>query len=544
MKCQWISSSFLVLLLGSGCQHSTPKPESLGLRTDQASAPTASPVEPKGPSLGAVTDAQTLVCQSVLKKIYEASGDGSHPLPTVFLSENTTCMAAFFPRKNAIEVERQTYEVCRSFGPDSLNALAIVLSHELSHAFEVERSNSAFRSNFWAYNRQAGSSVEREKSADLRGAFMAHLAGYRIVPIVPRLIQKLYAAYPRQTQSAAYPSETERQHTAKEIQGWVDTLIQVFDAANYLLAIGQSDMAAVCYDHVLQQYKSPEIWNNLGIAYALEALRLPGGGDFAYPFELDWQIRLSRPRGPAPTESQMRQRAAFLQRSSAAFDEALRLSPGYFAARANAWCIGIIRDERIDIQADIDRFAQSLKLSRTELERLALIAALSAAHIGNKEAAEQKFSPLTTSTIPATAALARYNLDVIKNGSDHTKLQPSNAACPIDPMLLELPSVLTLRRMAVAFEGLTLGREEELKLAWEDKAGRKLLKARIGANRFCILQLSPAQHAKRLSPSVAYTGFNGPFGSQLLPCEEQYLQLFKSGKLNACGVFYAYRAAD
>lgn len=545
MKSKWIFTLLLALLLGSSCQHPAPKPERKDLSLEQVSAPTVNSVDPSfAPSDSPNLDHQALVCQAVLKKIYLASGDASHPIPTIFLSENTSCMAAFFPRRNAIEVEHQTYEVCRSFGTDSLNALALVLSHELSHAFDEELKVSAFRSNFWAYDRQPGSSVEREKSADLQGAFMAHLAGYRIVPIVPALIQKLYAAYPKQTESAAYPSQKERQHTAIEVQGWVDTLIRVFEAANYLLATGQSDIAAICYEHVLQTYKSPEIWNNLGLAYALEAMRLPGDNDFAYPFELDWQIRLSRPRGPAPTEQQMRQRQALLLRSKLAFAEAIRLDPNYFSAKANRWCVGVISGDVLDIQEDMNRYSQTRKMSRPESERLKLIAALAAAGSGNAVKAEQMFAQLVDSGIPETAALARYNLDVLKNGSDQAVLKLAGTPCPADPLTLGLPSVLTLRRLAGSFEGLSLGENSELRLAWENKANGQLLKARIGADRFCILQIAPVPRAVRLTASANYAGLNGPSNSSFLICEEQYLQVYKSGKLSSYGIFYDYRGSD
>ncbi|MBC7774518.1 MAG: hypothetical protein H7246_03700 [Phycisphaerae bacterium] len=541
MKFKLMFAMLLALLLGSNCRHTAPQPEQSRMSGEQAENATE-PAAITEPSSG--FDSQTLVCQAVLKKIYQASGDVSHPIPTVFLSENTRCMAAFFSRKNAIEVERQTYEVCRSFGADSLNALAIVLSHELSHAFDVEQKGSAFRSNFWAYNRQTGSSVEREKSADVRGAFMAHLAGYRIVPIVPTLIQKLYAAYPKQNQSAAYPSEAERRRTAFEVQGLVDTLIQVFDAANYLLAIGQSDMAAICYDHVLQVYKSPEIWNNYGIACVLEALRLPGEDGFAYPFELDWQLRLSRPRGPAPTEQQMRQRQALLQRSRLAFAEAIRLAPGYFSAQTNAWCVNVISGDVLDIQRDMGRFFQTRKMLQPESERFKLISALAAARAGDALEAENLLTQVTNATTPEIAALARYNLDVLKNGPDHAILQSADSNCPADPMALGLPSVLMLRRMAGAFDGLALGKDSELRLAWEKNANRMLLKARIGTNRFCILQLAPAPRTVHLPAAAVYNGFDGPSGTHLITCENQYLQVYKSGKMKGCGVFYDYRSLE
>jgi hypothetical protein len=538
MQCNWIYALLLALLLGGGCRHSVPQPEP---QNPSGGLPSGASVDSTYPAIipeqDPRQDRQVLVCQDVLEKIYKASGVTSHPMPTVFLSDNASCMAAFFPRKNAIELERKTYEVCRSFGADSLNALAVVLGHELSHAFDVESEKQAFRSNFWAYDRQPGSSVEREKSADLRGAFMAHLAGFRIVPIVPTLIKKLYVAYPKQTQSAAYPLEKERQQTALEVQGWVDTLIQVFDAANYLLAIGQGDMAAICYEHILMHYKSPEIWNNYGIACATEALRTLES-PFAYPLELDWQLRLSRPRGAIPTEQQIQQREMWLKRSATAFAEALKLDSQYFMAMSNAWCINLVGGNGQTIRQEVE----SLSFLQSKPELYRLLVALTAAHNNDREKAIKIFEALTNTKKTEIASLALYNLNVLKLGQEAAVQKNAHSNCPIDPLELTLPSILTLRKKAAAFDGIVLGYESQLTLALEKKAEQRLIKARIGSNRFCILHLAPVSKSlKKLDP---YIGFNGQSGSRIIQCKDHYLQEVKSGKLITAGIYYNYRAQE
>jgi tetratricopeptide (TPR) repeat protein len=364
---------------------------------------------------------------------------------------------------------------------------------------------------------------------------------------VPDLIQKLYAAYPKQGKSAAYPSEIERKRTAFQVQGIVDTMIQVFDAANYLLAAGQSDLAAVCYDHLLQTCKSPEIWNNLGLAYTFEALRLPPKDDYAYPLELDWQMRLNRPRGQTPTAEQLQQRQLFLLRAKIAFEEALRLSPGYFPAFANNCCVGLMAENAAEVQQNIKNYAQTKGIQGSESERLALISALAAAHMGDATKAEQLFAPLLESKISENSALAHYNLEVLQHGGDkaaQTNSTSTNSACPSDPMQYKLPSVLTLRRMAGAFEGLGLGKNSELTLAWERKADQKLFKARIGADRYCILQVNAVKRGPRLSVKMDKRGINGPEGARIVVCENQYLQVFKGGRMKGCGVFYTYRGAE
>lgn len=543
MKCISIFAPILAFLMWSGCQPSAPSPAQQGGERAQPAAPSFANDSPsKALAEPSNFDNETAVCQAVMRKIYHANGDASYPVPTVILSENTSCMAAFFPRKNTVEIERRAYAVCRSFGADSLSALAFMLGHEFSHALDAGQQGSAFRSNFWAYSGQPGSSAEQEKNADLRGAFMAHLAGYRILSIVPALIKQLYAAYPEQNPSAGYPSETERQHTAIQVQGLVDTMIQVFEAANYLLATGQSDMAAVCYDHVLQTYHNPEIWNNFGIACALEALQLPGSDGWVYPFELDWQLRLSRPRGAIPTDEQLRKREMLLQRSKEAFAAATRLAPHHFFAQANAWCVGVIAGDALAVRRAMEHFSSTSKMSRVEAERWMLIHALAAARSGNTTEAEQTLADLSVSADPGTAALARYNKDVLKNGGNQAALPDARSPCPASLTGLDLPSVLTLRRMAVPFEGLSLGKNAEMTLSWEDNARGRLLKARMGADRFCILRLAPVQRAMRLP--ATFPGLNGPSGSRLCVCDEQYLLVFQGMRLTRCGVFYAYRAAN
>ena len=53
--------------------------------------------------------------------------------PNLVLSENTREIALFSPSSNQIAVGQDFIELARSFGKDSMNVIAQIMSHELAH---------------------------------------------------------------------------------------------------------------------------------------------------------------------------------------------------------------------------------------------------------------------------------------------------------------------------------------------------------------------------------------------------------------------------
>jgi len=74
--------------------------------------------------------------KKVFDQLVQARGDFQMRPPKFIMSDAERQVAIARPRKAEITLELKAYEVCRSMGKDSLNALAVLLSHELIHYYE------------------------------------------------------------------------------------------------------------------------------------------------------------------------------------------------------------------------------------------------------------------------------------------------------------------------------------------------------------------------------------------------------------------------
>ncbi|MBK6822961.1 MAG: M48 family metalloprotease [Saprospiraceae bacterium] len=107
--------------------------------------------------------------EKVLSNLYRAASIPQIHKPKIALVKGSSIGAVYVPGQNLIRIEEKLYDICIEFNKDSLNALAFVISHELSHAIQkhVKFSNDA--SNFLMTNNMGKSKFHEEKEADLQG---------------------------------------------------------------------------------------------------------------------------------------------------------------------------------------------------------------------------------------------------------------------------------------------------------------------------------------------------------------------------------------
>jgi hypothetical protein len=275
--------------------------------------------------------------QYMVDLLYRAGGDFTRPAPRIRVSDDTVHMAAWEAGAGQIWIEQRAWEVCRQFGRDAPNALAILIGHELGHYYDQAR-NTSFR----AYDRQAGSSLLRERDADVRGVLLAHLAGYEVRAVVPRLLERLYMVYGRAPNPAGYPTLEERRRTARAVSARVDTILRVFEAANMLAATEHYELAGAALSYLQQWYRGGEICHNLGVLYALSVVQAQSHvvpDTFAYPFTLQVTPFLGHPRAELSPDAlrQRLQQADDLLQTAALRDARCRS-----AALLNRACIRLL----------------------------------------------------------------------------------------------------------------------------------------------------------------------------------------------------------
>lgn len=231
------------------------------------------------------------VCNEVLTNLCDAWGiDSPEDKPTIAW-ERDMIGIPLWSNARQIKIHEPFYDICTSLGRDSLAALAVMLGHELHHI--ISKDDTRFKENL---ENLSNESITLENDADVAGAFTAYLAGYETKGIMPRIFEKMYKAYRLKDENMnEYPSLKHRKSVAKNVDEKIEKMIVWLESATYLTAIGEYAMAVELLECLITHYPNAEIYNNLGVAQLLLALRLdPEMIHYAMPFELETDSELFR----------------------------------------------------------------------------------------------------------------------------------------------------------------------------------------------------------------------------------------------------------
>jgi len=295
------------------------------------------------------------VAQQVFDDLIEARGDYRMRIPDLVFSEAERRVAYAKPSKAQIVLEEKAYDLCTTFGKDSLNVLAALLAHELIHYYEKHdwtyRMVKDFEGLKTSEQLQAASErLKFEAQADLLGGFLAYAAGYQPLGLMPDFLTKVYQNYGLQEEIRGYPSLSDRKAFASRSLEQVEQLAKVFEAANYFSAIGQYEQAKATLEYILKDFQSRELYNNLGVVATLAAMELfsPQELRLAYPVELDARSRLQRINRGAVTDDRLRIRKLLLEEALNYFEQAAVLDPDYPNAVLNKACVLALQEQLED----------------------------------------------------------------------------------------------------------------------------------------------------------------------------------------------------
>ena len=287
----------------------------------------------------------SVVVYKVYDNILNAIGN-IHPRPPELILKNSQKQpASYNPYKKTISIEKKVLEVCHSFGPDSLNALAYILAHELAHHYRghgwmTQFASLDFRNGIDKNKSNQEQRLNDETEADIYAGFYAHISGYNALSVADRFLERIYDSYGLPDSIPSYPTLTERKQVVIENQTYFEELKQVFDIANVLMASGQYDYAEELYIYILDKgFTSREVHNNLGLCYVYQALDHKIENRYLnvmLPFELDLYSRLAM---QDKTRSIMSTDQAIDNLYSAikAFKTALHLDLDYSLAKKNIY---------------------------------------------------------------------------------------------------------------------------------------------------------------------------------------------------------------
>jgi tetratricopeptide (TPR) repeat protein len=353
------------------------------------------------------------IVKTIYDKLVKARGDNRFPVPQVFLRDEVSRVASINYDLLEIVIEKKAFDACKPYGDA---AIAFLLGHELTHYYEKH----AWKSGFAADNsdlkvgkniKKIQDQVANETQADYLGGFLAYSAGYGMFDKGDALIKALYKEYKIGELMPGYPSLTDRMELAKRSAAKLASLVDVFEMANYLVAIGKYGLANDCYKYILMHYQSREIYNNVGVNALLEGLGYFSAKELQYQYvaQLDLQARSSRDASTKALSEKL------LREAVVNFDRAISLDPDYAPAYFNkATAYALLNDTvRAAFYADKEAFEVATRTNNIKtLTDLKVLQGILLARAGKSKEAEQIFDSLARTG--NTQAIE--NLKVVRTG--------------------------------------------------------------------------------------------------------------------------------
>lgn len=356
---------------------------------------------------------QYKIAKEVFDQLVEARGDFRMRIPTFVMSNAERRVAVAKPRKAEITLEMKAYEVCRSLGKDSINALAALLSHELIHYYEKHSWKNHFSRQHkdmktGAKLRGLDEGLKLETQADYLGGFLAYSAGYNTLDVMPKVLDAVYDKYGLTNDISGYPSLDERKKISTQSLEKLKSLVHVYETANYLTAIGSYKEATLYYENILKDFQSRELYNNMGVVAVQAAMSYMSEKDteFGFPLEMDGESRLaSSTRGGFGWSTIAEE---LLKQAVTYFEKANQLDKEYPVSMLNLACTyTLLSHDDVNFYDDAEYFsrkAQKLcidnKWSKTKND-IVILKGIIAARQDDKELATKNFKK---------AALAGSNL--------------------------------------------------------------------------------------------------------------------------------------
>lgn len=245
----------------------------------------------------------------VFNSIFNAMNDNRTERPTLKLSNDSKEIATRVPKdsegESVVIIGQGLIDIARSFGPDSSNAFAHVLGHELAHVFKHQNDLKMVGSGYASEElrreiRELNDSLSFtvfERQADEYAVFYCHISGYHTVQIGSAVLDSIYQKFHLTDKKLKkYPPLIERKEIVQNSELKMKALCMMYDDGLLALANGNISCAKGLFKEILdRQFTSREIYNNYGLCSLLEVIN---GIDtlsypYSFPVQFDFQTNLN-----------------------------------------------------------------------------------------------------------------------------------------------------------------------------------------------------------------------------------------------------------
>jgi tetratricopeptide (TPR) repeat protein len=327
--------------------------------------------------------------KAVFDQLVAAYGSSKSAPELIFMKANPKPETPAFYKDKTIKVDLQLYKLCQTFGKDSLDALSIVISHELAHyyydhdfcsdfAYAIKNKSVQFSSGLKLINKNQ--KIIYETQADDKGLFYAAIAGFNPFEIQPKIVDAVYQFYKLKDVNVGYPSKEERKAIAQNALVKSQKLYSVYQAALKAKENKEYDRSLSLFEQVNRDFPSRENYNNIGVLKTLQALEFQAVTSevfhhpkrFLYPLETDNTSRLNQngTRGSGAEEDQQKMEN-LLKSAQKDFEKAISLDPNYTKAYINLACVF---DLLYNPEAAIGKIKELSKEQQNTTESLRILA--------------------------------------------------------------------------------------------------------------------------------------------------------------------------
>jgi len=356
------------------------------------------------------TDSKIEITKTVFKNLIEAyaNGKGAPDLMIVPLNQ-LQVKAEYYTAKDGnpiIKIDKQLINICFSLGKDSINALAFILSHELSHYYRddnwcMDYAKFKFKLNPAIAKKMKNASEqnkEKEAIADKEGLLHSGIAGYYSFLVFDRLIDSIYKNYKLKDNLEGYPTKNNRKEINKDAKTDAEEWLSIFNSGKELLNAGKYKEAIDSFKLLSKKFPSREIYNNMGVAKTRKALLIKTKSPeevnfpnrFLYPLEVENKSRLSQDVNRSLDDEIDDEFKKLLKEAQRDFQEAIRIDPSFTKGYINLACV-------YDLQGNADKAVGEIKglsLEKQNIKDAKRILAIASFHKKDKEKALEIWNEL------------------------------------------------------------------------------------------------------------------------------------------------------